>query len=114
MDANQLRELAEMIIDSSHEDQLSVQDVLLFLKDMLMGKYGKIKEKMDYPMFFDMFEKYRLDRYKTCEAAEYEKHLQYKNMGHQERSCSKELTMRSDEDPIAVLDLMQTYYEGDS
>jgi hypothetical protein len=111
MDAEQIVELSEGIIDSAEEDQLAIEDVLLFLKDLLLGKMGKITDKVDMPLFFELFEKYRVKRYQTLEAIKYEEHLNLKNMGHCARSSS-EITLRQDEDPGTVMDLMQTMYEG--
>lgn len=110
MDAEQIVELAEGIIDSAHEDQLSIEDVLLFLKDFLMGKFGKVHDKLDMPGFFDYFEKYRDERYQALEALRYEQHLQSKNMGHMPRNHD-ELFLKRDEDAGTILDLMQTAYE---
>lgn len=111
MDSDQLCELAEAIVDSAHEDQLSIEDILLFLRDLLMGKYGKVGS-LDMPGFFDIFEKYRSDRYKALEAIRYETHLNNKNMGHAARS-SGEISLNRDEDAKSTLDLMQTYYSNE-
>lgn len=111
MDAEQIADLAEMIIDSSQEDDLAIEDVLLFLKEMLMGKMGKITHKLDYPLFFEMFEKYRDERYKVLESIRYEEHLNCKNMGHQSRSADEIILHREDDAP-ELLALMQTYYES--
>lgn len=112
MSAETIKEIAEGIIDSSHEDQLSIEDVLLFLKDMLMGKYGKITGSLDMPAFFDLFENYRDERYKTIRKVRWEEHLSYKSLGDSNRSFD-ELPLRRNDDPGNMLDLMQTYYGGD-
>lgn len=111
MSADQIIELAEGIIDSSHEDFLSIEDVLLFLKDLLMGKMGKITEKLDMPYFFELFEKYRDKRYQTFEAIQYEKHLNRKNMGNQTRT-NKEWELKHGEDTATMLDLFSTLNEN--
>ena len=110
MSADQILDLTDGIVDSSHEDQLSIEDVLLFLKDLILGKFGKITDKLDMPMFFEYFEKYRDKRYQTLEAIRYEEHLNRKNMGHAPRS-SNEISLNRDEEAGNVLDLMQTMYE---
>lgn len=61
----QIVELADKIIDTSHEDNLAIEDVLLFLGKLLMGEYGKIDYKFDLPYFFEMFENYRQERHET-------------------------------------------------
>lgn len=111
MNAEQIVELAENIIDSAHEDQLSIEDVLLFLKDLLMGKMGKITQVIDMPAFFEYFEVYRTKRYQTLEAIRYEEHLNRKNAGHAPRNRN-EVFLNKDEDAGNVLDLMQTMYDN--
>lgn len=110
MSADQILDLTDAIIDSAQEDQLSIEDVLLFLKDLIMGKMGKITEKLDMPLFFELFEKYRDKRYRTLEAMRYEQHLNLKNMGHAPRS-SNDVSLNRGEDGAVVLDLMQTMYQ---
>lgn len=112
MDAEQIMELTEGIIDSAHEDQLSIEDILLFLKDLIMGKAGKITDKIDMPGFFELFETYRTKRYQTLENLRYEQHLNYKNMGGGSRSSQgRELVKGEDVD--AISDLFKTYTNGD-
>jgi hypothetical protein len=110
MAAATIREISEAIIDSSQEDQLAIEDVLLFLKELLIGKFGKIRDNLDMPSFFEYFEQYRDKRYQTLEAIRYEEHLNQKSLGHAPRS-SGDLILKRDEDPCGVLDLMHTYYQ---
>lgn len=60
---DQVVEIAEQIIDQSEEDYLSLEDVLLFLQQLITGKAGKIYDRMDVPTFFELFENYREQRY---------------------------------------------------
>lgn len=60
---NQVVELADLIIDAAHEDNLGLEDVLLFLGDMLAAKMGKIYDRLDIPTFFELFETYRQRRH---------------------------------------------------
>lgn len=76
--ADQIVELADQLIDSSHEDQLGLEDILLFLGDLLTGKAGKIYDRMDIPLFFELFEGYRQKRYETLKNDEYERDVQYR------------------------------------
>jgi hypothetical protein len=110
MSAATIKEIAEGVIDSSNEDQLSIEDVLLFLKDLLMGKYGKIRGALDMPGFFEIFERYRDERYQTLKKIRWEEHLTYKSLGDSNRAFD-ELPLRRNDDPGTMTSLMQTYYE---
>lgn len=85
----QIVNLAEEIVDSSSEDQLSYEDFMMFIQGFMRGKYGKFYESLDTPKFFTMFEEYRQERFKTVMDWKHNKHLEYKNLGDPERSGSK-------------------------
>lgn len=78
MNPDQVFELAETIIDSSTEDQLAMEDLLLFLQDLLRGKAGKIYDRMDIPFFMELFEGYRQSRHEAYQDAKYEQDQQYR------------------------------------
>ena len=82
---DQLLELAEMIIEEANEDNLSVEDVMLFLQQLVTGKAGKIYDRLDIPTFFELFEVYRQERYVALQYIQYEAHSQYKAMGDNTR-----------------------------
>lgn len=63
LNEDQMAEIAGMVIDESEDDNLSLEDVLIFLKELLGGKMGKIYDRMDIPTFFELFEKYRQQRH---------------------------------------------------
>jgi hypothetical protein len=84
MDDDQTFELAEAIIDTSFEDNLSLEDILLFLNDLVRGKRGEIGYKMDMSTFFKLFEGYRQERWVTLQDVRYEQHAQNKIMGRGE------------------------------
>jgi hypothetical protein len=65
MNADQVIELALALIDSANEDQLAIQDIMLFLDGLQKAKYGKIYDRMDMPTFFEMLEVYRQDRHEA-------------------------------------------------
>jgi hypothetical protein len=112
MTAATIKEIAEGIIDSSHEDQLSIEDVLLFLKDLLMGKYGKLRGALDMPAFFELFELYRDQRYQTLKRIRWEEHLTHKSLGDSNRTFDQ-LPLKRNDDPGTMIDLMQTYYSNE-
>ncbi|PWT75791.1 MAG: hypothetical protein C5B59_08025 [Bacteroidetes bacterium] len=99
--------LASQIIDESHSDNLSVQDVLLFLGDFLRGKYGPTYyNKLDMPTFFNRFENYRQKRHEELLRAREEQQAQYKAMGRENAGYAPPFKLED-----GTLDLMQTFYE---
>lgn len=102
---DQIIELAGMIIDQSHEDYLALEDVLLFLQKLLVGEFGKIYDRMDIPTFFEMFEKYRQNRYVSLKQIQEERHVQNKSYGSPERWSD----MNKDEERSAFHEAMKTY-----
>ncbi len=65
MNGDQILELAETIMDSSAEDYLALEDVVLFLQGLVRGKYGALYESMDIPKFMEKFEIYRQERHEA-------------------------------------------------
>lgn len=78
MKANQIADLAEILIETSHEDNLAVEDVLLFLQKLIYGDYGKLYESMDIPKFMQLFEVYREERYQAIKQLREEAAIQHK------------------------------------
>lgn len=83
---DQLLELADLIIEESREDNLSLEDVLLFLQQLVTGKAGKIYDRLDIPAFFELFEYYRQDRHLALMYKRYEADANYKAMGDSTRT----------------------------
>jgi len=87
MNEDQIINLAEAIIEESKEDNLSMEDVLLFLQQMITGKIaGRIYDRMDIPLFFELFEYYRQERYLALRYIQYEAEVNYKALGDQTRT----------------------------
>lgn len=107
----QLVDIGNLIIDQSYEDQLALEDVLLFFQKFLVGEYGKIYDRMDIPTFFEFFEKYRQNRYEAIRAIREQEHAQYKVSGRGP-NLTPPISVNRDEDPANVLDLMQTLYQA--
>lgn len=80
MNDDQIIELAETIIESSNEDFLSLEDIVLFLQGLTRGKYGALYESMDIPKFMMLFEKYRQERHEALVEYRYEQHIQNKTL----------------------------------
>lgn len=109
MNEDQVIDLADCIIDQSEEDNLSLEDVLLFLQKMLIGdtasgKDGKIFDRMDIPKFFELFEVYRQARHEELLNKRYEQNAQYKIAGS---SGTRSSEMKENVDPKTFLELLK-------
>jgi hypothetical protein len=82
---DQVIELAEVIIDQSHEDQLALEDILLFLSRLITGQAGTLYDRLDMPTFFELFESYREERYQALRHIRDEQHVNYKCLGDNTR-----------------------------
>src|ERR1041384_8249935 len=77
---------AEIIINEAAEDQLTIQDVVIFCKAAAAGKYGPFLRNNPTPMdFMSMFEKYRQERHETIVSLRDEQHTQLKAQGPAEK-----------------------------
>lgn len=85
MNPEQIAELAYSLIDEANQDQLALQDILLFLDGMPKFKYGKVYDRMDMPTFYEMLEIYREQRHQEYMNGKDEEHAQYKSMGDTNR-----------------------------
>ena len=86
MNASQLADLAEEIIDTSCEDKISFEDLMLFLQGLSRGRYGELYESMDMPKFMNFFNKYRDERWEEAIKIRDQHHEDFKNLGDPERS----------------------------
>lgn len=91
MNEDQLLNLAEKIIEEAGEDNLSMEDVLLFLEQLETGKAGKIYDRLDMPTFFELFESYRQDRHLAYMYRKYEIEQNYKSQGAAPRSSEQHI-----------------------
>ena len=85
MDGGLLNDIAEEVLDSSGEDNLSLEDLVLFLQGMVRGKYGVI-DSMSVSKFMKLFDDYREERTEAIRNFRMNEHLQYKGMGDSNRS----------------------------
>lgn len=86
MTAHQIVDLAEAIIDTSGEDKLSMEDLMLFLQKLVRGEYGVLYESMDIPKFMEKFETYREERWQQLNAIRNERQMEHKGMGDTNRN----------------------------
>lgn len=106
MNEDQVLNLAELIIEESHEDNLSMEDVLLFLQQLVAGRAGKILDRMDLPLFFELFENYRQDRHLALTYLQYEAECNYKVQGDTTRTSDGKM-----ENDANTRQVMSDYYK---
>lgn len=109
LNEDQIAELSEQIIEQSGEDNLAVEDVLLFLRELITGKAGKIYDRMDIPTFFELFENYREKRHQAILNIRYEEQANHKVYGPSERS-SEDTTSEKQEMREAMRDHLNHIY----
>lgn len=86
----QVDELAEALVDSSNDDNLSLEDLILFLQRLVRGQYGELYESMDIPKFMQKLEIYREERHQEIVKIRENEHLHFKSLGNPERSTKTE------------------------
>jgi hypothetical protein len=86
---DQVEDLVGLIMEESLEDNLALEDVLLFLYQLITGKAGRIYDRLDIPSFFELFEVYREKRYKALQEIKYERECNYRSMGDPTRSSDE-------------------------
>lgn len=91
LSADQIVELAEEIIEEANSDFIALEDVLLFLQQLVRGKAGKIYDRMDIPTFFELFETYREERHQAKQLHDYNTHLERRGLGPSDRLSEKEI-----------------------
>lgn len=77
----QILDLSEAIIDTANEDNLSFEDLMLFLQKLTRGEY-EIGETMNIPKFMKIFEIYREKRWQELNRIRDEQQVQYKAFGN--------------------------------
>lgn len=85
LSSTQIVDLSDAIIDSATEDNLAIEDVVLFLQKMVRGEAGKFYSSMDIPKFMEAFEDYRQKRHETILNIRDEQRAQYSVAGRADR-----------------------------
>lgn len=85
MDGTTVNNIAEEILDSSDQDNLSLEDLVLFLQYMVRGKYGNI-EDISVSKFMNLFDKYRDERHIAIIQMRENEHLHHKSLGDGNRT----------------------------
>ncbi len=107
--ANQIFDLVDAIIDSSGEDWLGIEDILLFLQKLVRGETGVLYSSMDIPKFMQMFEKYRQERHIEYIQLKEEMEAQHKATPLMNERLSLGMRKNKEEDAATFFELMETY-----
>ncbi len=75
------------IMLTAFEDQLSLEDVILFLQNAKAGHYGVIKNMSHPQQLLNLLEGYRQSRHEAYQKLKEEKDRQYKQLGDEERTA---------------------------
>lgn len=113
LNEDQVIELAEVIIDQSHEDNLALEDVLLFLNRLVTGKAGTMYDRLDMPTFFELFETYREERHQACRHFREEQHANY-TVNRAGSRNSDQFREAEDEFKAALNDYYRKHYNEES
>lgn len=87
MSATQIVDCAFELINTSIEDYLGIEDFTIFFQGAKNGKYGKIYDRLDQQLIFEMLEVYRQDRHEKYLSVKEEKESNYKATGDNFRIC---------------------------
>lgn len=82
----QVVDLAGAILDSAKEDNLSLEDLMLFLQNLVRGKYNPLYESMDVAKFMEKFEIYRQERHRALLELKENNHMELKGIGNANRT----------------------------
>lgn len=80
-----VNDIADEVIDSANEDNIGMEDLLLFLQGLVRGKYGNVEE-ISISRFMNLFEGYRQERHLELLRYRENEHLQHKSLGDANRT----------------------------
>lgn len=81
MNAFQILDLAEAIVDEAESDSLSIPDVMLFFQKLSRGEYPEMYEGIDQAKILDRFGQYRDERWNAGIELRDAKHEDFKKLG---------------------------------
>lgn len=82
MQAFQILDLAEAIVDSAgEEDKPALEDLMLFLQKLTRGEFGPLYESLDIPKFMTFYNKFRDERWQEAWKLRHEKDEYFKSLG---------------------------------
>lgn len=78
----QIIDLAETIVDDADNgDNISLEDLMLFLQKLTRGEYPDLYEGIDHMKFMSRFNQYRDERWEAGRVIAENKHIEYKGLG---------------------------------
>jgi hypothetical protein len=98
----QIINCAFQMIITANEDQLGIEDFTIFFEGAKQGKYGKVYDRLDQQIIFEMMEHYRDERHKEFIHFKEEQHAQFKAMPVNERIVSDAMKGESDKNRAAI------------
>ncbi len=108
MNADQIAQCAYSIIQSAEEDFLSLEDLVLFFEGSKQGKYGKVYDRLDQQIIFEMLEVYRESRHRAYITIKEEKEAQYKATPVNDRFITEALADEKNKHREAKCDYLRT------
>lgn len=81
MNEMQVLDLSELIIDSCQEENMALEDIVLFLQKVTKGEYEMSYESLDVPKMMKLFSQYREERIWAIEDYRINRHLEFKGIG---------------------------------
>ena len=81
MNAIQIVDCAEVIMDSAKEDKIAIEDLMVFLQKLTRGQYGDLYGTMDQAKLLSFFDKFRDERWMEGIRIRDLKAQEYKEMG---------------------------------
>lgn len=83
-----VNDIADEVIDTAGDDNLGMEDLLMFLQGLVRGNYGNVEE-MSISRFMNLFGEYRNERHQELVKFRENQHLYFKSLGDDNR-ISKE------------------------
>lgn len=90
MTVEQVESCSSDMLMTSEEDQLSIEDYVLFFRGAKQGKYGKILDRLDQQTIFSLLEEYRSQRHIEFVRIKESKEAQLKGLGPSERTVQND------------------------
>ncbi len=80
---------------SSFEDQLSLEDIILFFERAKAGKYGTFKKALTHQLIKEMFEVYRQQRHEAFVKSKEAREAELKSLGPAERTSPEPTAIKN-------------------